>query len=259
MSKIAFGLNEKIGLPLLSIFVAFLTMPLVVPCGAGAQSHSHESKPAADVAENEVLDRKALEILEAARKGQFERVRAAVAPQLAERLSVDDIRRIWKSTIETTGPVEKVLAIRSIHTVNADLVFIKTQFQKGSGEFIFTFNDRGQVVGVDFPAIGTIEEIARIVIQSLADNDFVGARGYLHAFLKTEIYPQQVQEKWQQLLEKTGDFKGIKSVTVRPGSQVDGTDVVLVTVEFARVTEDIFVIFDDNRRITGIDVPEGSR
>jgi hypothetical protein len=256
--KMAFGLNQRIRFCLMSGFVC-LTMPLVAPYVAIAQNHSHGNQQAPAVSKNQALVQKSLEILEAAQKGQYEKVRAAAAPQLAADLTTDDIKAIWENLIETTGPVEKVLSTRSANTINAYLVFVKTQFQKESGEFIFTFNNRGEILGIDFPTIGSLDEISKIVVEALADGNFAKARGYLHSSLKTEIFPQQVQEKWQQLLKSTGDFKRIKSITVRRGSAVDNTDVVLVDVEFAKVSEDIFVIFDNNRRVVGIDVPEESR
>ena len=56
-----------------------------------------------------------------------------------------------------------------------------------------------------------------------------------------------------------GDFSLIDWVIRYTTMAFDPTDVVLVTVEFAQITEDIFVIFDQDRRVVGIDVPEGVR
>lgn len=261
-------------LRLLSTLIFSLAIPLVVPIAgqaspantaiaqttpADSTTPTAPAAPTTDPAKNQALNQKALEILDLARKGKFEEVRAYAAPELAAKVKAKDIKRIWENLLETTGPLEKVISSHVVNTINADLVVINTQFKNQKGKFIVIFNPQGYFLGIDFPAVGTIDKIAKIVVQALADNDFVKARGYLNAFLKTEIFPQQVQDKWQQLLKSAGAFKRIDTITVVPGSEGNPTDVVLVTVEFAKITEDIFVIFDQDRRVVGIDVPEGVR
>jgi hypothetical protein len=274
-------------LRLLSTFVSTLVLslflPLVVPIAGqanplqknplqGAIAQTTDTAPTApsttaptptapkvDAARNEALKQKALDILDLARKSQFEKIRAYATPALAQKLTAEDIKRIWEDLIKTTGPVKKVISSHAVNIVNADLVVINTQFKNEQGKFVFTFDSQGYFLGIDFPAVGSVDRIAKNVVQALAENDFVRARGYLSALLKTEIFPQQVQSKWKELLKSTGAFKKIKEITVVPGSMGNQTDVVLVTVEFAKITEDIFVIFDQNRRVVGIDVPEGVR
>jgi len=268
---------------LVSPLVLSLFLPLVVPSPSqahplpknplqGAIAQTTDTAPTAasttaptptapkvDAARNEALKQKALDILDLARKSQFEKIRAYATPTLAQKLTAEDIKRIWENLIKTTGPVEKVISSHAVNIVNADLVVINTQFKNEQGKFVFTFDSQGYFLGIDFPAVGSVDRIAKNVVQALAENDFVRARGYLSALLKTEIFPQQVQSKWKELLKSTGAFKKIKEIIVVPGSMGNQTDVVLVTVEFAKITEDIFVIFDQNRRVVGIDVPEGLR
>jgi hypothetical protein len=253
-------------LRLFSALIVSLAIPLIIPIAGQASPAQNAiaqtaapTAPPTDATQNPALQQKALDILDLARKEKFEEIRAYAAPELAKRVSAKDIKRIWENLLESTGPVEKVISSHVINTVNADLVVVNTQFKSKTGKFMFIFNPQGLFLGIDFPAVGTIDKTAKIVVQALADNDFVKARGYLSAFLKTEIFPQQVQDKWQRLLKSTGPFKRIDTITVVPGSEGNPTDVVLVTVEFAKITEDIFVIFDQDRRIVGIDVPEGVR
>ena len=211
---------------------------------------------ASDEAKNQVLEQKAAQIIDLLSQQEYAQARELVHPDLASQLPTEQIATIWQGLLEVTGSVQKQVNAKVINTPNADLVIVETEFANTTGDFIVTFNQDQQIVGVDFPKVETIDQIAEIVVNSVAANDFPKARGYLHPFLKTDIFPQQVEQKWQNLLQQTGPFTKIVDVEVRPGSTVDQVDVVLVTIEFEKVTDDMLVIFDDARRIVNIDFPE---
>ncbi len=210
-----------------------------------------------DMVDEEGLKKKAAELIQLLTEENYGRVRTLLNRELAIELTTDQIGEIWDNLIELTGPVKKIVGYRVIPTINADLVVVKTEFEDETiDEFVVTFNKKGEIVGVDFPNVASIEEIAEIVVNSVAVNNFARARGYLHSSLKTEILPTRLQTSWQRIQRESGLYERIEEITVRPGSGVDEVDLVVVEAKFQKGIRKFFFIFDDNRRIIGIDLAE---
>ena len=201
------------------------------------------------------IQQKAEDFVDLLAAEKFSQVRNALHPYLRANWPTSKIERIWGELLAETGSFIERGKSRVIKTVNGDLVFVSVQFKNTSDELLVIFNQYQQIIGIDFPKIETIEEIAHKVVDALAARDFASARGYLHPFLKKEIFPQQVQKKWQQLLLETGPFQKRVKTQVRKGSSMDNIDVVLVTIEFEKVTDNLMVIFDRDKRIIGLDFP----
>jgi hypothetical protein len=227
-----------------------------------AKAETFTSKATAEIAQaasanqNQALEAKATEMIKLLSDGQYVKAREAVSPELAAKLSAKQIEQIWQELIARTGKIGKIAKYKVINTINTDLVVVSVQFAKTTGDFIVSFNKTGEIVGVDFPKLDSIDTIAEMFVKDLAASDFLRARGYLHPFLKAELFPQQIEQKWKDLIAKTGPVKRIVRTNTRTGSTVDSADVVIVTIEFAKTTEDLFVIFDEDRRIVGIDFPQ---
>ncbi len=243
------------GLPLL-VFTLMTTMSDLT---ANAQVKLSPPPPvklvqSADNVDEEGLKKKAAQVIQLLSDQNYDQVRRLLSRDLAIQLTADQIAEIWDNLIEITGPVKKIVGYRVVSTINADLVVIKTAFQDTTDEFVVTFNKSGQVVGVDFPNVASIEEIAQIVINSVAVNDFTRARGYLHSSLKTEILPTRLQRAWQEIQQENGLYERIENIEVRPGSSVDSVDLVVVEAKFQKGMRQFFFIFDDNRRIVGINL-----
>lgn len=207
-------------------------------------------------AEEQKITEQARQLVDLLSRGEYAQARSLLHPDLASQLTTEEIKEIWDNLLSKTGKVQKQGTFRVIDAVNSDLVVIPTQFERGSGDFIITFNEDEQIVGVDFPRAESIAEISQKVIDSLAARKFVLARGYLHPLLKTEIFPEKLQQGWDRLQEQYGPFKRVVSTNIRSGSSVDDAEVVVLTLEFAKSTQDILMIFDGDRHITGFNFVE---
>jgi hypothetical protein len=237
------------------LLLTLATFGAIIPAQAQTNPTIPQMAQASEAANNAVLKKKAATVINLLAEGKYQQARAMVSSQLAEKLSSQQIEQIWQTLIQTTGPLQKQLESQVVNTVNADLVIINTQFDNTTGKFIVTFDKQQNIVGVDFPKIDTIDRIAEIFVNSLAANDYTRARGYLHPFLKTELFPQEIRDQWEALIKSNGPVKRIIKTEIRPGSSVDQVDVVIVTVEFEKTTDDIFIIFDEERQIVGVNVP----
>lgn len=54
---------------------------------------------------------------------------------------------------------------------------IETKFESKINKFIINFHKKKEILGVDFPNTEVIEELAKIIINVVAANDFVGVGG----------------------------------------------------------------------------------
>ncbi len=249
---------KQTGLSLL----AFTLVTAVSPLAANAQVKLSPPPPvklvqSSDMADEEGLKKKAAQVIQLLTEENYTQVRTLLNRDLAVQLTTDQISEIWANLIELTGPVKKIVGYKVIPTINADLVVVETEFNDGStDDFVVTFNKEGEIVGVDFPNVESIEEIAEIMVNSVAINDFARARGYLHPSLKTEILPNRLQTAWQNIQRESGLYERIEEITVRPGSGVDEVDLVVVEAKFQKGIRQFLFIFDDNRRIVGVNLAE---
>lgn len=186
----------------------------------------------------------------------FAKVIAAMSPKLKSFWNAEKLQRTWETqVIANTGPVRKILKTRAIDAINADIVTVTVEFEKHTEEVSLTFDTEGQIIGADFPEFRDIERIGATFIEDLAQKDYAAARGYLSPLLKAEIFPTRVQGAWENFLARVGPFERIVGTQVRKGSDVDGVDVLLVTVQFEKRTETLVLVFDDRKRIVNMDYP----
>jgi len=97
-------------------------------------------------------------------------------------------------------------------------------------------------------------EVALNFVRALSTGNFITAESFLSPDFQKEIPPAALQAKWLQLQRETGSF-------VRVGRAVEAertpeARLVLVNVEFNRLTDNLYVILDANNQIVGVDFPE---
>ncbi len=187
---------------------------------------------------------------------EFEAVNQSVHPDLREDVSTTRIEGVWATTQAENGTFQKIVKSNVIQTPGSDLVILTLEFDKVTEDWIMIFNDQGEVVGVDFPTSQDIETISRKFIDALVTNDFSQARIYLHPFLKQDLFPQQIQQKWQALTATKGNFQEIKSIKTRQGSSIDDTDIVELDLELGKSDAEMIIIFDSSKSIIGVSLVE---
>jgi len=99
--------------------------------------------------------------------------------------------------------------------------------------------------------ISTVSAISEQVVSALAAQQYEEVRSSLYPDLREAITAQDIQQQWQQLLERRGAF--IRIVSNRPTWVFDGY-IVLVTVAFEHGSEDLMVLFNDQQQIVGFDI-----
>ncbi|WP_115016916.1 DUF3887 domain-containing protein [Synechococcus sp. UW140] len=123
---------------------------------------------------------------------------------------------------------------------------------KKEAPLLLVLDNEGKLVAWKW--VGTtlpIEQSALNFVQDLNAERWVAARSYLDLDFQKEIGPQDLKRKWSKLSRVLGGTKQIKSALV--ASQGGEQQLVLVTIEFGKVTDNLFVIFNREGRIINVD------
>ena len=96
-----------------------------------------------------------------------------------------------------------------------------------------------------------IEQTALSFVKDLDAGRWVAARYYLDLDFQKEISPADLKRKWSKLERVLGGVKRIKSAVAASSS--DEQQLVLITIEFGNMTDNLFVIFNRQGRIINVD------
>lgn len=229
--------------------------------GLAYQSSSHAEKSknqtliSQEVTQNKsaTIETKGKELLNSFFEEKFEFVLKSVSPRLREEISSELLQRFWNNTNKQNGAFKTIKESKVIITPGSDLAVFTLEFEKVTEDWIVIFSDTEEIIGIDIPTADDIDDIAKNFINDLANGNFANARLNLHPFLKEQIFGEQLESRWNSFKTPLGDFKEIKSTTIRKGTRGDDTDVVLMNVQFAQGDEQILVIFNDSKSIIGVD------
>ena len=127
-----------------SRFIQIFLPSVVLLTGLPAQAQTFAPPTSPQLAlsqgEEKTLETRAINLLELARKGQYEAVRKQLGTTLAQQITTADIKQRWQQVTSITGPVKKVVSSRVLSTVDSDLVIITTEFANYTDDIIVTFN-----------------------------------------------------------------------------------------------------------------------
>jgi hypothetical protein len=247
-------------------FLVLMLLPLAIclrTVAVKAQPCCWHSQGAIAQATHEVneaqLQKKAEEMINLFAQQDYAQVRERLLPALQTSWSLERLKQVWENQVlAPRGAFKRIVSSKVVNAIDENLVFVTTEFEKGTEPLIVTFNEQQQIVGLDFPETKSIEEIAQDFVTALGKQDYATARSYLHPYLKGEVFPQKVQQKWEALLKKTGAYQKLLNVTLSKGASTDATDLVLAKIQFAKVTENVFILFDRDKQIVGVDFPENN-
>jgi hypothetical protein len=231
---------------------ALLTMaasPLAVGIAVNrAQSQTQpQTQPAISVARAAASAETILNVLKSgdanARYALFSsELKAASSPALVARSMQRQPRLLsWSITAISTG--------LSTATVQANL-----RTSQGSADVLLVINDQGQLVAyhLDEANVPTTK-VAAEFIEALTNGQYITARSFLSLDLQSEISPQSLQRKWLGLQRLTGDY--VRTRRIVEAERGGGMRLVLVNLEFGRLTDNLFVVLDQENRIVGLDFP----
>jgi hypothetical protein len=224
-----------------------------------AQAQSQElfdSSLKTQSSENSQLKQKTEELIELLQNEDFGAVRESLHPDLRSQWSTEELEQSWNELLSENGSLEQLADVNIVKSVRSDLVLSTLDFENGTKDLIVSFDKDGKIIGSSLPKTESLEEIAEQFLDYLVTEDYAKARGYLHPFLKEDIFPEQIKEQWQSLLATTGSFQKLDNIAIKDSSNIDGTHLAWMTLEFADVTEEMLLTFDRDKNITEVDLTQ---
>ena len=223
------------------------SQPWLPASGGAVQAQEASAAPALSVAEARAA---ASRILEAVKSGDAN----ARYAQFSDELKAITSPTMVQATIRSQPKVlsYELLSVRSgigTNTVEAEL---KTS--AGSRVLFIVLNGKGQITRyyVD-RADDPTSQVAQQFMQAVSTGNFITAHSFLSPQFQKDITPQALQSKWLNLQRSTGMFQQLGRV-VEAESTPD-SHLVLVNVQFNRLSDNLFVILDGNNQVIGVDFP----
>ena len=220
------------------------TMPLPQP-----------GDPEADFSERETqVEQAANQFIDALNRGEYKQARRMLSPGLATELSEDALEDRWKAATDVVGSYIGRGRTRYSWAASTDFVAMELLFENTNDTILIIFDSDQTISGVDFPSLREAESriVAEKFIDALSEGRFLDARMDFHPALKTELFPDEIQEKWDTLQLQTGTFRRRVSTSKRSS---ESYDIVDVSLEFENLTESMLVFVNQNNQILGIDFP----
>ena len=97
-------------------------------------------------------------------------------------------------------------------------------------------------------------DVARQFVVAVSTGNFITAHSFLSPSFQKEISPDALQRKWLGLQRITGTFQKVGRVV--EAETTPDMRLVLVNADFNRLSDNLYVILNDQNEITGVDFPE---
>ena len=213
--------------------------------GALAQVPAQASAPSA--AE---ITKAANRVLEALRSGDANARYALFADALKRTSSPSMVA----NTMKTQPKVLSYRILRVLPGLSNSVVEATLNTTAGSRDVVLVLNNAGQLAGFQYDNADQLStDVVNRFIQALIKGQFVSARSFLSLAMQDELTPSALQAKWQRLQRVTGDVIKVRHLLL--ADSAPNQKLVIVSMDFQRLTDSLFVILNDKNEITGVDFP----
>lgn len=139
--------------------------------------------------------------------------------------------------------------------LDSSSVTVQLSTSEGPREVLLVVDGKGRLEGYHVNVTDAkAEDVARAFIQALSSGYFVTASSYLSERVREEISPPVLQRKWLALQSITGQFRSVRKITRAESN--DQMKLVIVSTQFNRLTDNLYVILDGENQIIGVDFPD---
>ena len=193
----------------------------------------------------------AVRILEAIKSGDANARYAQFSDQLKAVSSPSMVAATLRSQPKVLS--YQLLSVRSGMATSTVEAEIRTA--SGSRVLFIVINGKGQIERyyVD-RADDPTSKVALQFVQAISTGNFITAHSFLSSSFQKEISPASLQAKWLGLQRETGSF--VKVGRAVEAESTPDMRLVLVNVDFNRLSDNLYVILDGSNQIIGVDFPE---
>ncbi|MEY3751289.1 MAG: hypothetical protein RLZZ186_1708 [Cyanobacteriota bacterium] len=235
---------------LLSLVAASLLGGLQAPPNAMAQGAAATANGSSALSVEQARAA-AIRVLEAVKNGDANARFAQFTPEMQAVTSPSMIAATLRSQPKVLG--YELLSVRSGMSGSTVEAEIKTK--AGSRVVFMVLSPQGRIERYYIDrADDSTSNVALQFVQAVSTGNFITAQSFLSPSVQQELTPAILQSKWLELQRETGTF-----TTVGRAVEAESTAdirLVLVNVQFTRLSDNLYVILNSENQITGVDFPE---
>ena len=237
---------------LLTLLAASLLGSLQSPLAAVAQP---STAPAAGTAVTaltvEQARAAALRVLEAVKNRNANARFAQFTPEMQAVTSPSMIAATMRAQPPVLG--YDILSVRS--GMNGSTVEAELRTKAGNRVVFMVLNGQGRIERYYIDrADDNTSSVALQFVQAVSTGNFITAQSFLSPSVQQELTPAILQGKWFELQRETGTFVNVgRAVEAESTAEMR---LVLVNVQFTRLSDNLYVILNSENQITGVDFPE---
>jgi len=139
--------------------------------------------------------------------------------------------------------------------LDSSSVTAELQTAAGPRQVLLVIDGKGRLEGYHVNASDArAEDVVRAFMQALSRGHFVTASSFLSERLREEIPQTALQRKWLNLQSITGQFQRVRKITRAESN--DQMKLVIVSTQFNRLTDNLFVLLDNQNQIISVDFPD---
>ena len=193
----------------------------------------------------------AIRILNAVKNGDAKARFGQFSPALQAVTSPSMIAATMRSQPKVLG--YQLLSVRS--GLDSSIVEAEIKTQAGNRVVFMVISPDGLIdrYYVD-RADDDDSKVALQFVQAVSTGNFITAQSFLAPSVQEELTPAVIQARWLGLQRLTGSF--VKVGRAVEAESTPDTRLILVNVQFNRLSDNLYVILNGENQITGIDFPE---
>jgi len=193
----------------------------------------------------------AIRILNAVKNGDAKARFGQFSPALQAVTSPSMIAATMRSQPKVLG--YQLLSVRS--GLDSSIVEAEIKTQAGNRVVFMVISPEGLIdrYYVD-RADDDDSKVALQFVQAVSTGNFITAQSFLAPSVQEELTPAVLQARWLGLQRLTGSF--VKVGRAVEAESTPDTRLILVNVQFNRLSDNLYVILNGENQITGIDFPE---
>ena len=189
-------------------------------------------------------------ILDAVQRGDANARYAQFAPEMQAITSPSMIAATMRSE-------PKVLRYRLLSVqsgLNTSTVEAELFSAAGVRTIVLVLNAKGQILRYYIDRLDdSTSKVAEQFVQAITSGNYITAQSFLSPDFQKEITPQALQDMWLDLQRLTGNF--VKLGRIVEAENTADVRLVLVNIQFNRLSDNLFVILNNANQITGLDFP----
>jgi len=241
---------------LCAVLVTALAGPLQVIQPALAQTTVQPqaqpvSAPAGTALSVDQARRAAVRILEAVKSGNAQARFQQFSPEMQAVTSPSMIAATMRTQPKVLGYT--LLSVRS--GLQGSIVEAELRTKLGNRVLFLVLTPTGRIQRYYIDrADDSTSTVALDFVRAVSSGNFITAQSFLAPAFQAEITPAALQSKWLDLQRETGNFKSLGRA-IEAESTPD-MRLVLVNINFNRLSDNLFLIFNSDNQIIGVDFPE---